>query len=78
MLFKKWEKDILFKAKYGYDVDYETKRIAYLIFSRKEKLFEKHLNALEYKRIALEFELAKTKIHISELKAKKDMLKDYE
>ena len=71
MLFKKWEKDILFKAKYSYDVDYETKRIAHLIFSRKEKLFENHLNALERKWIALEFELAKTKIHISELKTKK-------
>ena len=75
---KKWEYDIVRKARYGYDVDYETKRIAHLIFSRKEKLFENHLNALERKRIALEFELAKTKIHISELKTKKDMLKDYE
>ena len=78
MLFKKWEQNILTKAKYGYDVDYETKRIAHLILSRKEKLFENHLNALEYKRIALEFELAKTKNHIWELKTKKDMLKNYE
>ena len=75
---KKREYDIVRKAWLGYDVDYETKRIAHLIFSRKEKLFENHLNALERKRIALEFELAKTKIHISELKTKKDMLKDYE
>ena len=78
MLFKNWEKEILFKAKYGFDVDYETKRLAHLILSRKEKLFENHLNKLEYKRIKLEFELAKTKIHISELKTKKDMLKEYE
>ena len=78
MLFKKWEQNILTKAKYGYDVDYETKRIAHLILSRKKKLFENHLNALEYKRIALEFELAKTKNHIWELKTKKDMLKNYE
>ena len=75
---KKWERKLVFKARYSYDVDFETKRIAHLIFSRKEKLFENHLNALERKRIALEFELAKTKIHISELKAKKDMLKEYE
>ena len=78
MLFKKWEQKILIKSKYGYDVDYETKRIAHLILSRKEKLFENHLNALEYKRIALEYELAKTKNHIWELETKKKMLKDYE
>ena len=78
MLFKKWEQKILIKAKYGYDVDYETKRIAHLILSRKEKLFENHLNALEYKRIALEYELAKTKNHILELETKKKMLKEYE
>ena len=78
MIFRNWEKEMLFKAKCGYDVDYETKRIAHLILERKEKLFEKHLNALEYKRIALEFELEKTKIHIAELKAKKEMLKEYE
>ena len=78
MLFKKWEQKILSKAKYGYDVDYETKRTAHLILSRKEKLFENHLNALEYKRIALEFELAKTKNHIWELETKKKMLKEYE
>ena len=56
---KKREYDIVRKARYGYDVDYETKRIAHLIFSRKEKLFENHLNALERKRIALEEELAR-------------------
>ena len=78
MLFKKWEKNILLKAKCGYDVDFETKRIAHLIFSRKEKLFEKHLNALERKRIEIKLELTKTKKHITEIKKKKDMLKEYE
>ena len=75
---KKWEHEIVSKARYSYNIDYETKRIAHLILDREEKLLDKQLNALEYKRIALEYELAKTKIHISELKAKKDMLKDYE
>lgn len=78
MIFRNWEKEIIFKAKYGFNVDYEAKRIAHLILERKEKLFENHLNKLEHKRIKLEFELEKTKIHIAELKTKKEMLKDYE
>ena len=56
---KKREYEIVSKARYGYDVDYETKRIAHLILDREDKLLAKHLNALESKEIALEEELAR-------------------
>ena len=56
---KKWEYEIVSKARYGYNVDYETKRIAHLILDREEKVLKKHLDALEDKEIALEEELAR-------------------
>ena len=56
---KKWEHKIVSKAKWGFDIDYETKRIAHLILEREDKLLEKHLNALERKEIALAEELAR-------------------
>lgn len=56
---KKWEHEIISKAIYGYNVDYETKRIASLILDREEKLLDKQLSALESKEIALAEELAK-------------------
>lgn len=56
---KKWEYDIVRKARYGYDVDYETKRTAHLILDREDKLLKKHLDALEAKEIALAEELAR-------------------
>ena len=56
---KKREYDIVRKARYGYDVDYETKRIAHLILDREDKLLKNHLDALESKEIALEEELAR-------------------
>ena len=56
---KKREYDIVCKARYGYDVDYETKRIAHLILDREDKLLKKHLDALESKEIALEEELVR-------------------
>ena len=56
---KKREYDIVRKARYGYDVDYETKRIAHLILDREEKVLAKQLDALESKEIALEEELAR-------------------
>lgn len=56
---KKWEHEIISKAIYGYNVDYETKRIASLILDREEKLLDKQLSALESKEIALAEELAR-------------------
>ena len=58
---KKWEHDIVDKARYGYNVDYETKRIAHLILDREEKLLKKHLDALEDKEIELAEELARVR-----------------
>lgn len=54
---KKKEYDIVRKARWGYNVDYETKRIAHLILEREDKLLKKHLDALEAKEIALAEEL---------------------
>ena len=56
---KKKEYEIVSKARYGYNVDYETKRIAHLILDREDKLLKKHLDALESKEIALAEELAR-------------------
>ena len=56
---KKKEYEIVRKARYSYDIDYETKRIAHLILDREDKLLAKHLNALESKEIALAEELAR-------------------
>ena len=56
---KKWEYEIVSKARYAYNVDYETKRIAHLILEREDKLLKKHLDALEAKEIALAEELAR-------------------
>lgn len=53
----KKEYEIVSKARYGYNVDYETKRIAHLILEREDKLLKKHLDALESKEIALAEEL---------------------
>ena len=54
---KKKEYEIVSKARYGYNVDYETKRIAHLILDREDKVLAKHLRALERKEIALAEEL---------------------
>ena len=56
---KKKEYEIVRKARYSYDIDYETKRIAHLILDREDKLLKKHLDALERKEIALVEELAR-------------------
>lgn len=56
---KKREYDVVRKARYGYNIDYETKRIAHLILEREDKLLKKHLDALERKEIALVEELAR-------------------
>lgn len=56
---KKWEHEIVSKARFSYNIDYETKRIAHLILDREDKLLKKHLDALEAKEIALAEELEK-------------------
>ena len=56
---KKWEYDIVRKATWDIDLDFETKRIAHLILDREDKLLKNHLDALESKEIALEEELAR-------------------
>ena len=56
---KKKEYEIVSKARWGYNVDYETKRIAHLILEREDKLLKNHLDALEAKEIALAEELAR-------------------
>lgn len=56
---KKREYEIISRARYGYNIDYETKRIAHLILEREDKLLKKHLDALEAKETALAEELAR-------------------
>ena len=73
---KKWEHDIVRKVRYGYDVDYETKRIAHLILDREEELLEKQLNALEDKEIALAEELARVNQAMFIIRRKRKQVED--
>ena len=69
---KKWEHEIVSKARFNFNVDYETKRIAHLILDREDKVLKKHLDALESKEIALAEELARIRHAKWWLKYKKD------
>ena len=73
---KKWEHEIVSKARYGYNIDYETKRIAHLILDREEKLLDKQLNALEDKEIALAEELARVQQAMFVIRNKKKRVED--
>ena len=73
---KKWEHEIVIKARYGYNIDYETKRIAHLILDREEKLLDKQLNALEDKEIALAEELARVQQAMFVIRNKKKRVED--
>ena len=74
---KKREYDIVRKARYGYDVDYETKRLAWLIMDREKKLLKEQLNTLYAKEKALKQELEKIKRGIRKLEHKEDKIYDY-
>ena len=54
---KKWEYDVLIKAKWDIDLDFETKRIAHLILERERKLVKEQLCLLERKEDALSKQL---------------------
>ena len=73
---KKWEHDIVRKARYGYNVDFETKRIAHLILDREEKLLKKQLDALEDKEIALAEELARVNQAMFIIRRKRKQVED--
>lgn len=73
---KKWEHKIVSKARYSYNIDYETKRIAHLILDREEKLLDKQLNALEDKEIALAEELARVQQAMFVIRNKKKRVED--
>lgn len=73
---KKWECKLVFKARYSYNIDYETKRIAHLILDREEKVLAKQLNALEDKEIALAEELARVQQAMFVIRNKKKRVED--
>ena len=73
---KKWERKLVFKARYGYNIDFETKRIAHLILDREEKALAKQLNALEDKEIALAEELARVQQAMFVIRNKKKRVED--
>ena len=58
---KKWEYDILIKAKWSYNVDFETKRMAHLILERESKLVKEQMCLLEDKESALEKKIEELK-----------------
>ena len=74
---KKWEYDILFKAEWGYSVDYETKRLAWIIMDREKKLLKEQLNTLYAKEKALKQELEKIERGIRKLEHKEDKIYHY-
>ena len=74
---KKWEYEILRKAEWGYDVDYETKRLAWIIMDREKKLLEEQLNVLYAKEEALKKELEKIEGGIWKLEHKQDKIYRY-
>ena len=81
---KKREYDIVRKARYGYDVDYETKRIAHLILERESKLVKEQICLLEHKESALAKQLeeltkqlCKVRRGIRRLEYKDDRLFDF-
>ena len=81
---KKWEYDVLIKAKWDIDLDFETKRIAHLILERESKLVKEQMCLLERKEDALakqieklEEELCKVRRGIRRLEYKDDRLFDF-
>ena len=81
---KKWEYDVLIRAKWDIDLDFETKRIAHLILERESKLVKKQICLLESKESALkkkleelEEELRKVRRGIRRLEYKDDRLFDF-
>ena len=81
---KKWEYDVLIRAKWDIDLDFETKRIAHLILERESKLVKEQICLLESKESALkkkleelEEELCKVRRGIRRLEYKDDRLFDF-
>ena len=74
---KKWEYDILFKAEWCYNIDYETKRLAWIIMDREKKLLKEQLNALYEKEKTLKQELEKIENGIWKLEHKQDKIYHY-
>lgn len=74
---KKWEYDILFKAEWDYNTDYETKRLAWIIMDREKKLLKEQLDALYAKEKALKQELEKIESGIWKLEHKQDKIWRY-
>ena len=74
---KKWEYDILIKAEWGYNVDYETKRLAWIILDREKELLKEQLNILYEKESALKKELEKIERGIRSLEYKEDKIYSY-
>lgn len=73
---KKWERKLVSKARYSYNIDYETKRIAHLILDREEKVLAKQLDALESKEIALAEELARVQQAMFIVRRKRKQVED--
>ena len=81
---KKWEYDVLIRAKWDIDLDFETKRLAHLILERESKLVKEQICLLESKESALkkkieelEKELRKVRRGIGRLEYKNDRLWDF-
>ena len=74
---KKWEYDVLIKAKWDIDLDFETKRIAHLILERESKLVKEQICLLERKESTLAKQLWKVRKGIRRLEYKDDRLFDF-
>ena len=81
---KKWEYDVLIKAKWDIDLDFETKRLAHLILERERKLVKEQMCLLESKEDTLakrieelEEELCKVRRGIRRLEYKDERLFEF-
>ena len=81
---KKWEYDVLIRAKWDINLDFETKRLAHLILERESKLVKEQICLLESKESVLskkleelKEELRKVRRGIDRLEYKDDRLWDF-
>ena len=73
---KKWEYDVLIRAKWDIDLDFETKRLAHLILERESKLVKEQICLLESKEIALAEELARVQQAMFIVRRKRKQVED--
>ena len=71
---KKWEYDVLIRAKWDINLDFETKRLAHLILERESKLVKEQICLLESKESVLSKKLEELKEELRKVRRGIDRL----